>query len=101
MPPLLDDVSVSIGKVAYRTAIPELPAHYEVTFDIESDFKGEGLTATNVFRWTVVVTGLGPDAPYSEIEGTARRLVPEMLRLLAEDLKRFVGPLPNEKPATG
>lgn len=68
-------------------AIEGVPAHYEVTFMLNSTFETEGIQAHNVFHWNCVVVEKNERAPYRSIEDQAARQIAPMLRSLADRIE--------------
>ena len=66
---------------------PGEPAHYVVTFRIETTFQSEGLETTNVLLWDVVIPEGDQFAPYRAVEDRAARLLPAMLRSVADKIE--------------
>lgn len=72
----------------HTNAVAGSPEHFEVSFFIQCEFKEEGLEPSRTaFHWNVLVSGFGPDARYSQIEGAATRKIVPMLQQVAKWLE--------------
>lgn len=79
----------TVGNVtAISEAIQEVPAHYEVTFMLQSLFKAANeITFSNVFHLMVVVPDTSVTAPYLDVEDRGARQLAPMLRELADRIE--------------
>ena len=76
----------------HNSAIPSRPAHYEVTFMLNSSFEHVGLPISNIFHWSCIVEEQSDRAPYRSVEDKAARQIAPMLRSLADKIE---ADLPN------
>lgn len=72
---------------------PGFPAHYEVTFMIQTIVDHDGIETNNTFHWGCIVPEQNDRAQYRSVKDQAARQVAPMLRSLADkieaDLPKF------------
>ena len=70
-----------------NAAVDGIPAHYGVTFMLNSTFETEGIETQNVFHWNCVVVEPDDLARYRSVEDQGARQIAPMLRSLADQLE--------------
>ncbi len=79
------------GNVTVKNAaVDEVPAYYDVSFLINSNFEELGIQFNNVFHWHCAVKEEDSFAQYRLIEDQAAQAVPTMLRVLADRLEERI-----------
>ena len=68
-------------------AVPEIPAHYEVSFGVGFTVATEGLSSANYLQLNLVIADDSDRASYRSVEDRAARLVAPMLRSLADKVE--------------
>ncbi|MDN3645079.1 hypothetical protein QWY75_02525 [Pontixanthobacter aestiaquae] len=79
------------GNVTINNAgVAGKPEHFLVTFMLSCADDGPISQRDNIFHWTVAVSDLPRDTPYSEVEEAAARKLAPMLREVAESVEKLV-----------
>lgn len=78
---------------------PGVPAYFEVSFMLNSNFSDGAIKSSNVFHWHCIVPAENSDQSYQKIEDDAARQIAPMLRELADLVEGQVGtPKPPADP---
>lgn len=82
----------------HNSAIPGVPAHYQISFMINSEFEQDGVQFLNFFHLNYVVSEQSDRAEYRSIEDQAAKQLGPMLRALAEKIEADL-PVFDQKPS--